>query len=58
MRKRIARCRCISTQASTTISINNTGSGVGSNLGHVVSFDAQVFAKECLRQVGRELGVP
>ena len=45
-------------QASTTTSTITTGSGAGSNLGHVMSFDAQVFAKECLKEVGRELGVP
>ena len=45
------------TQASTTTSTTTTGSGAGSNLGHVVSFDAQVFAKEHLKEVGRELGM-
>ena len=39
------------TQASTTTSTVTT-SGAGSNLGHVVSFDAQVFAKECLKRLG------
>jgi len=28
-----------------------------SNLGHVVSFDAQALARECLKEGGRELGV-
>ena len=45
-------------QASTTTSAITTGSRARSNLGHVVSFDAQVFAKECWKEVGRELGVP
>ena len=44
------------TQASTTASTIGTGSGAGSSL--VVSFDAQVLARECLKEVGRELGVP
>ena len=43
------------TQASSTAS---TSSGAGSNAGHVVSFDARVLARECLKEVGRELGVP
>ena len=46
------------TQASTTASTVTTGSGAGSDLGHVVSFDARVLARECLKEVGRELGVP
>jgi hypothetical protein len=35
-------------------------SGVGSGIGrgHVLSFDARVLARECLKEVGRELGVP
>ena len=41
-------------QASTSTSTITTGSGAGSNLGHMVSFGAQVFGKECLKQVGRE----
>ena len=40
--------------SSTTTSTITTGSGAGSNVGHVVSFDA----RECLEEVGRELGVP
>jgi protein MON2 len=35
-----------------------TGSGAVSNLGHVMSFDARALARECLKEVGRELGVP
>ena len=46
------------TQASTTASTSSAGSGAGSILGHVVSFDARVLARECLKEVGRELGVP
>jgi len=46
------------TQASTAASTISTGSGAGSNLGHVVSFDARVLARECLKEVGCELGVP
>jgi hypothetical protein len=46
-------------QASTTAgTITTTGSGAVSNLGHVLSFDAQALARECLKEVGRELGVP
>ena len=26
--------------------------------GHIVSFDARELARECLKEVGRELGVP
>ena len=39
------------TEASTTAtgSTITTGSGVGSNLGHVVSFDVQV--QECLKEL-------
>jgi len=46
------------TQASTTAGTSGAGSGACSNLGHVVSFDARVLARECLKEVGRELGVP
>jgi len=42
------------TRASTTTSSITTGSGAGSNVGHVVSSDA----RECLKEVGRELCVP
>jgi len=42
------------TQASTTAGIITTGSGAGPNVGHVVLFDA----RECLKEVGRKLGVP
>jgi len=42
------------TQAASTIT---TGSRAGSNVGHVVSFDARVLARECLKEVERELGV-
>jgi len=45
------------TQASTTASTITTCSGAGSNIGHVVSFDTRVLARECLKD-GRELGVP
>ena len=45
-------------QASTTAGTITTGSGAVSNLGHVVSFDARALARECLKEVGRELGVP
>jgi hypothetical protein len=33
-------------------------SGSGSGLGHLVSFDARGLARDCLKEVGRELGVP
>jgi hypothetical protein len=33
-------------------------SGASSSLGHIVSLDARVLARECLKEVGRELGVP
>jgi len=46
------------TQASTTAGTITTGSGASSNVGHVVSFDARVLARECLEEVGRELGEP
>ena len=44
------------TQASTTATVVRLplGSGAGSNLGHVVSFNA----RECLKEVGPEIGVP
>jgi len=32
--------------------------GSGSGLGHLVSLDARGLARECLKEVGRELGVP
>jgi len=35
-----------------------TTSGASSSLGHIVSLDARVLARECLKEVGRELGVP
>jgi hypothetical protein len=41
----------MSTQASS-------GAGPGMDHGHVLSFDARVLARECLKEVGRELGVP
>jgi hypothetical protein len=48
-----------SKQVSTTAGAMATGSsGAVSNLGHVVSFDARALARECLKEVGRELGVP
>jgi len=37
---------------------NNSGAGSGMGRGHVLSFDARVLARECLKEVGRELGVP
>ena len=33
-------------------------SGSGSGMGHLVSFDARGLARDCLKEVGRELGVP
>jgi len=43
------------TQAASAIT---TGSGgASSNVGHVVSFDARVLVRECLKEVGRELGM-
>lgn len=31
---------------------------LGSSRGHLVSLDARALAQECLKEVGRELGVP
>ncbi len=35
-----------------------SSSGPGPGPGHLVSFDARKLARECLKEVGRELGVP
>ena len=34
------------------------GAGNGSDTGRLVSLDARALARECLKEVGRELGVP
>lgn len=35
-----------------------SSSRAGSGSGHLVSFDARGLARDCLKEVGRELGVP
>jgi hypothetical protein len=35
-----------------------SGAGSGVDHGYVLSFDARVLARECLKEVGREFGVP
>jgi hypothetical protein len=35
-----------------------TGAEKGSGPGHLITLDARALARECLREVGRELGVP
>jgi len=45
------------TEASATASTITTGTEAGSNLYHL-SFDDRVLARECLKEIGRELGVP
>lgn len=37
---------------------SSSRSGSGSGMGHLVSFDARGLARDCLKEVGRELGVP
>ena len=44
-------------QVCTTARTITTGGGAGQNLGRVVSFNARVLVWECLKFVGRELGV-
>ena len=50
----------LATAASTATGGHDNGGGAGSGVdhGHILSFDARVLARECLKEVGRELGVP
>jgi len=36
----------------------NDGHAHGNGLGNLLSLDARVLARECLKEVGHELGVP
>ena len=46
------------TGSSSSSSSGGGAGGPGSHLSHLVSLDARVLARECLKEVGRELGVP